>query len=81
LRKIKDTCLFLSFILTLLLLDFFGDRGETSRIFIPLYPFLLLLVTSFLNKDFKFQTKDFLIIYSIQAIQILVMQEFWVTLW
>lgn len=79
---LKNNALFLSLIITLLFLNFSGRvRGESSRLFIPFLPFLILLVATFLTKEYHFKTKHFLIIYLLQAIQILIMQEFWVILW
>jgi len=82
-RKLsKENFLLLSFIATLLIMDFSGTlKGETSRLLIPFYPFLVLLTTGNLCKQYKFQTRDFLVIYALMGLQILVMQEFWVTLW
>lgn len=80
--RIKDNFLFLSLIITLLFLNFSGKvRGESSRLFIPFLPFIVLLIVVFLTKEYHFKTKHFLIIYLLQAIQILIMQEFWVILW
>jgi methylthioxylose transferase len=81
-KKIKDNYLFLSFFLTLLILNISGNvRGETARLWIPFIPFLILITVSFLTKEYKLKTKDFLIILLVQAVQVLVMQEFWVSLW
>jgi hypothetical protein len=81
-NKIKDNYLFISFIITLLILDISGNvKGETERLWISFIPFLILIVISFLNREYNFKTRDYLIIYLIQAIQILVMQEFLVLLW
>lgn len=81
-RKLKNNHLLISLIVTVLILDFSGKvKGEASRLFIPFIPFLILIVIPYLNKKYRFKTSHFLIIYLLQAIQILVVQEFWVILW
>jgi hypothetical protein len=71
-----------SFFIMLLITNFSGSvRGETARIWIPYIPLMTLATTSYITKDKKFSTKAFVWILSLQAIQILIMQEFWVMLW
>ncbi len=56
-------------------------RGEVSRIWLPFVPFFVLAVGYAITKEKKLTTFDFLIILTIQATQVLIMQEFWVMLW
>ncbi|MFH0979605.1 MAG: hypothetical protein V1803_01520 [Candidatus Roizmanbacteria bacterium] len=80
-KKIKEP-LFVSFTLMFLLLNFSGAvRGEVGRIWLPLMFPLTLVVNNFLTNKLKLLSKDFLVILFIQAVQILLIQEFWVTLW
>jgi hypothetical protein len=74
--------LLLAFTIMLLIVNFSGSiRGETGRIWIPYLPFLILIVSGFLTKECNVSTKTFTIILLLQALQMLVMQEFWVMLW
>lgn len=69
----------LSFAFMLILLDILGSvRGEVSRIWLPFYPLVIIGAASFLK---GFKTKDFIIITTLCVLQLLVMQEFWVTLY
>jgi len=80
-KKIKEP-LFVSFTLMFLLLNFSGAvRGEVGRIWLPLMFFLVLTVSNFLSNKIKLSTMNFLVILFIQAAEILLIQEFWVTLW
>ena len=80
-KKIKEP-LFVSFTLMLILLNFSGAvRGEVGRIWLPLMFVFVVIVGNFLTNKLKVSTKYFLWILFLQAIQILVIQEFWVTLW
>jgi len=80
-KKIKEP-LFVSFTLMFLLLNFSGAvRGEVGRIWLPLIFFLVLTVSNFLSNKIKLSTMNFLVILFIQAAEILLIQEFWVTLW
>lgn len=82
LLKRKIDSLLLAFISMLFLLNFSGAvRGEVARIWIPFIPILILIVINFLTNSLKLSGKLFLIIFLLQAIQVLVFQEFWVTLW
>jgi hypothetical protein len=72
----------IGFIGMLLLLDISGTvRGEVARIWIPFYPFLVIILASFVTKQIKLGKKLFVWLLCWQFIQILVMQEFWVMLW
>lgn len=74
--------LFVAFTFMLFLLNFSGFvRGEVARIWIPFMPFLVLIVSNFSRTILRFSKDKFLLILVLQAIQILAMQEFWVTLW
>jgi hypothetical protein len=66
----------------LLIVNFSGSiRGETGRIWIPYVPFLVLIISGFLTNECKISTKTFTVIILLEALQLLVMQEFWVMLW
>lgn len=81
LKKIKEP-LFVSFTLMFLLLNFSGVvRGEVGRIWLPLMFPLALVVSNFLTNKIKFSTKSFLVVLFFQALQVIALQEFWVTLW
>ena len=70
-----------SFTVMLLLLDFSGAvRGEVGRIWIPFVPIVVLLIAFFTAKDLKLSTRQFILILVLQALQVLLMQEFWVML-
>jgi len=74
--------LVVGFIGMLLLLDISGTvRGEVARIWIPFYPFLVIILASFVTKQIKLGKKLFVWLLCWQFIQILFMQEFWVMLW
>ena len=79
-RKIDN--LFLAFTFMLFLLNFSGFiRAETARIWIPFVPFLVVIVAGYMTKSLYIPKYYFIFILFLQAMQILVMQEFWVTLW
>ena len=81
LKKIKEP-LFISFTLMFLLLNFSGAvRGEVGRIWLSLMFPLALVVSNFLTNKIKISTQSFLVILLFQVLQIIVLQEFWVTLW
>lgn len=66
----------------IIILNFSGSvRGETGRIWIPYVPFMVLVTTKFIADKIKFSNKLFAGVLILQALQILVMQEFWVMLW
>ena len=70
-----------SFTVMLLLLDFSGAvRGEVGRIWIPFVPIVVLLIASFTTKDLKLSTRQYVLILALQALQVILMQEFWVML-
>ena len=80
-NKLRKNYLLSSFLITFLILNFSGNvRGETARLLIPFIPFLILISFSYLKK-INLTTRDFLFILFFQAIQVLIMQEFWVPLW
>lgn len=74
--------LFYSFTIMLFLLNFTGVvKGEVGRIWLPLmFPFIII-VSNYLTKITKVSTTNFLLILFLQGLQIIVLQEFWVTLW
>ena len=81
LSKVKDH-LFIAFTIMLLLLNFSGAvRGEVGRIWIPFMPVLVLFIANFLTYRLKFSKNYFAYILFLQAVQIVIMQEFWVPLW
>lgn len=72
----------IGFVGMLLILDISGSvRGEVARIWIPFYPFLVIILVAFVTKQMKLGKKLFVWFLCLQFIQILVMQEFWVMLW
>lgn len=78
----KIDILFAAFLIMFVIVDITGStRGETGRIWSIFMPFLLLPAVAFITNNNKFSTKLFAGILLLQAIQILVMQEFWVLLW
>jgi len=73
---------FIAFLFMLCMLNFSGVvRGETARIWIPFVPFLVVIVAGYMTKSLYVRNYYFIFFLFLQAIQILVMQEFWVTLW
>lgn len=71
-----------AFLFMLILLNFSGSiRGETGRILVIFMPFMALIAANFATNNLKFTTRQFGIFLALQALQILVMQEFWVMLW
>lgn len=78
----KPDILFLSFLITLFIVNLTGStRGETGRIWSIFIPFLLLPAIAYITTNKKFSTTLFTGILFLQALQILIMQEFWVLLW
>lgn len=78
----KTDHLFLSFFVMLFLLDLSGAvRGEVGRIWLPFIPVFVLTVSNYATRVIKISQRGFLIILLLQAVQIIVMQEFWVPLW
>ncbi len=81
-KILRVDLLFLSFILMVVLLDVSGSvRGEAARIWIPFYSFLVIIISKFITQDLQINKKYFMFLILLQCIQIIVMQEFWVTLW
>jgi hypothetical protein len=65
-----------------LLLDLSGSvRGEVARIWIPFYPFFVIILAVFLSKQLKLKKNLFVFLLVLQFLQVLFMQEFWVMLW
>ena len=80
-KRIKEL-LFISFTFVLFLLNFSGAvRGEVGRIWLPLMFPVIMIVGNYLTNKLKVSTKYFLFLLFLQAVQVLVLQEFWVTLW
>lgn len=80
--KVKGDILATSFFIVLFVLDISGvSRAEVGRIWMPYMPILAAVVARFLTKEKKLSTSAFGIILVLQLTQLLVMQEFWVTLW
>ncbi len=84
-RKLKKLDLvFLGTFTMLLVLDLSGSvRGEVGRIWIPFMPFLLLPVINFVStkKGLNFSRNEFVIFILAQCALLLVVNEYWVTLW
>jgi len=65
----------------LLLVNFSGSvRGEVARIWIPFVPFYLLPIISFLTQK-KLTTTQFVVIFILQLLIVLAINEYWVTFW
>lgn len=80
-KKIKEP-LFVAFTIMLLILNFSGAvKGEVGRIWIPLMFPLVIIVSSFITNKIKLSTNLFMIILLFQALQVIILQEFWVMLW
>lgn len=68
-----------AFLITLLTLFLSGlTRGEVGRLWIVFMPLIVLLSSTYLK---YFSTKQFLSIIVLQALQILILQGYWVSLW
>ena len=84
-RKLnKLDLVFLGTCTMLLVLDLSGSvRGEVGRIWIPFMPFLLLPVINFVSskKGLNFSRNEFVIFILAQCAMLLVVNEYWVTLW
>ncbi len=81
-KLVHNDALTIAFFLTLFLLDISGfSRAEAGRIWMPYMPFLAVIAAAFLTKEKKFSTTAFSALLVMQLVQLLVMQEFWVTLW
>jgi hypothetical protein len=81
-KQDKKDNFYFSFLATFILLILSGSvRGEVGRIWIPFIPLVLIPVVYFFSKGLHFSSKLFLVILGLQAVQVLVLQTFWVTLW
>ena len=82
--KFKNDPLLLGTLIMILLLISSGSvRGEVGRIWIPFMPFLLLPVVGFITskKGLNFSSKEIIFLALSQIGLILVINEYWVTLW
>lgn len=71
----------ISFIAMLLILNFSGStRGEVSRIWLPFAPLVIIPASNYLKFN-KNSTKLILVLFALQILQLLIMQEFWITLY
>jgi hypothetical protein len=71
----------LSFTLVLIILTVSGVyRAETGRVWLPFIPFVVLCASSYLINR-KFSNPYILSVLFLQALQVIIMQEFWVPLW
>ena len=81
-RHITNFPLFVGFILMLIILDISGVyRAETGRVWLPFMPFLIIEAAAFMCKRTFFSQKAIVTILALQAVQVLIIQEFWVPLW
>lgn len=90
-KKLFLNHVLMAFLVMLVVLNFSGSiRGETGRILVIFMPFMALIAAGFATNNLKFTphhngagftTRQFGIFLALQALQILVMQEFWVMLW
>lgn len=77
----KVDLLIVSFVIMLVTLDLSGTtRGEVSRIWLPFVP-LIVIPAANLAVNKKLGDKQILLIFALGIIQLLVMQEFWITLY
>jgi len=77
----KIDVLFASFSLILLLVNFSGVvRGEVARIWLPFVPFYILPLIGFISKK-NFSTRQFVLLFALQLLIVLTINEFWVTFW
>lgn len=73
---------FIAFLMMLIIVNFSGSiRGEGGRILVVFMPFMALIGAGFLTKSLRFTRIQFCVFLFFQAMQILVMHEFWVMLW
>lgn len=73
---------FIAFFVMLVIVNFSGSiRGEGGRILVVYMPFMALIGASFLTKSIRLTKIQFGMFLFFQAMQILIMQEFWVMLW
>ena len=80
--SIKNYSKSLLLLITILILDLSGaSPAENGRILITLSPILIVYAVDYLEKHYKFNKKDFLIFFALGFVQIILMTEFWVTLW
>ncbi len=87
-KKVKITAdknygaLILALISSIIIFDLSGStRGETGRIWLPLMPYVVIIVAGFIYKLFpKIRYLSSLIII-LQIVQGILFQTFWVTLW
>lgn len=80
--SIKNYSKSLLLLITILVLDLSGaSPAENGRILITSAPLLIVFSVDFLEKQLKFNKKDFLIFFILGFVQIILMTEFWVTLW
>jgi len=74
--------IFIAFLALLLFTNFSGSiRGEAGRILSIYMPLITLVAADTTAKILKLKRGQFVIILVLMAIQIVVMQEFWVLLW
>lgn len=76
--------IFLGTFIMILMLDLSGSvRGEVGRIWIPFMPFFLLPVANFITskKYLNFSRNEFIFLSLAQVLLVLVINEYWVTLW
>lgn len=77
-----DKIMVISSGLTLLALDISGiSRAETGRIWLPLMPLVVVPAVGFLTSQLRLTGKQFFFILGLLFIQLVVLTEFWVTLW
>lgn len=78
----KFDLFFAAFLIMLITVNFSGSiRGEGGRILVVYMPFMALIGAGFLTNSLKFTRIQFGVFLFLQALQILIMQEFWVMLW
>lgn len=81
-NKTISNVLLISYLITFFMLNISGlCRAETGRIWLFFVPFSVIFISSYITLYNKFSRTALITILTLQILQIMVMQEFWVTIW
>ncbi|HVZ67714.1 MAG TPA: hypothetical protein VG917_05655 [Patescibacteria group bacterium] len=58
-----------------------SSRGEVGRIWLPFMFLPVILVGNFITNELRFNKLQFIILFSLIFIQVIIMEEFWVPIW